>query len=115
MGMEAVAPWLRQLRADEGLTQAEAAARIGVNKKTVERWEAGKHEPPASELAVYVKALGGEVKELLRLLVGLDDQPAKSYRIKEHHLQRLEQMSDDELDALIAFAERTRRPRTSDQ
>lgn len=73
--MEAVAPWLRQLRVNEGITQAEAAARIGVNPKTIERWEAGKHEPPASELAVYVRALGGEVRDLLSRLVKLDNVP----------------------------------------
>jgi transcriptional regulator with XRE-family HTH domain len=68
--METVAPYLRQIRAAAGLTQAEAAERIGVSSKTVERWEAGKHEPPASELAAYVKALEGSVAEVMRRLIG---------------------------------------------
>ena len=68
--MEAVAPYLRQIRTAAGLTQAEAADRVGVSSKTVERWEAGKHEPPASELAAYVKALEGSVAEVIRRLVG---------------------------------------------
>lgn len=70
--MDTTAPYLRQLRLDAGLTQPEAAARIGIHPKTVERWEAGKHEPPASELAAYVRALGGDVGQALRLLIGAD-------------------------------------------
>lgn len=68
--MQAVGVYLRGLRDDRKLTQAEAAALIGVSSKTVERWEAGKHEPPASELAAYVKVLGGEVAEAVRRLLG---------------------------------------------
>jgi transcriptional regulator with XRE-family HTH domain len=75
MGMETVAPYLREIRIAAGLTQGEAADRVGVHSKTVERWEAGKHEPPASELAAYVRALGGEVDRLMRLLVGGDPAP----------------------------------------
>lgn len=70
--MHAVALYLRDIRTTAKLTQAEAADRVGVSSKTVERWEAGKHEPPASELAVYVRAIGGEVGELLRRLVDED-------------------------------------------
>jgi transcriptional regulator with XRE-family HTH domain len=68
--MQAVAAYLREIRATAKLTQGEAAERVGIHSKTVERWEAGKHEPPASELAAYVRAIGGEVGELLRRLVG---------------------------------------------
>lgn len=71
--MQAVALYLREVRNAAGLTQPQAAERVGINPKTVERWEAGKHEPPASELAVYVHKIGGDVAELLRRLVG-DDQ-----------------------------------------
>lgn len=76
--METVAPYLRALRTEAGLTQTEAAKRVGISYKTVERWEAGKHEPPASELAAYVKALGGEVTRVLRLLLDADAAPLTS-------------------------------------
>lgn len=70
--MHAVALYLREIRTTARLTQSEAADRVGIHSKTVERWEAGKHEPPASELAAYVRAIGGEVGELMRRLVGDD-------------------------------------------
>jgi transcriptional regulator with XRE-family HTH domain len=113
--MEAVAPWLRQLRVSEGLTQAEAGARVGVHSKTVERWEAGKHEPPASELAAYVRALGGEVRELLRRLVGAEDLPDLGPTAEERELlERVQHLSPAHRRALAqylqAIAEETGQP-----
>ena len=37
-----VAEWLREQRARTGKTQAAVAAEIGVEKRTIERWEAGR-------------------------------------------------------------------------
>lgn len=105
--MEAVAPYLKQIRIDAGLTQMEAAERVGIHSKTVERWEAGKHEPPASELAAYVKALGGEVDRLLRLLIGTEAGTV----ISDRHRKALEGLTDDDLDLVISIAERIKRSR----
>lgn len=70
--MEAVGLYLRGLREDKRLTQAEAAALTKIASKTVERWEGGDHEPKMTQLEAYVKALGGSVAEVVRLLVGVD-------------------------------------------
>lgn len=112
--MKAVAPYLRQIRQDAGLTQSEAADRVGIHSKTVERWEAGKHEPPASELAAYVKALGGEVGRLMRLLVG-SDEPTNEPNINPRYRTALESLTDEDLDLVIALAERLRQSRSGRQ
>lgn len=105
--MEAVAPYLKTVRLAAGLTQTEAADRVGISPKTVERWEAGKHEPPASELAVYVRAIGGEVERLLRLLVGSEE--GRPFILSDRHQKILEGLSDEDLDLVISLAERMKR------
>ena len=69
--MHAVGLYLRSLRDQRGYTQSEAAALIGVNAKTVERWEAGSHEPKLSQLEIYVKALDGSLPTVIERLVGV--------------------------------------------
>jgi transcriptional regulator with XRE-family HTH domain len=68
--MHAVGRYLRGLRDAKHLTQTEAAALIGANSKTIERWEAGSHEPKLSQLAAYVLALDGSLDEVITRLVG---------------------------------------------
>ena len=63
--MQAIGLYLRELRYTAKLTQAEAGALVGVEGKTVERWEAGRNEPPASRLASYVESLGGSLARLV--------------------------------------------------
>ena len=67
--MQAVGLYLRDLRVAADLTQAEAATRIGVSTKSIERWEAGASEPAFSTLAAYVKALHGSLERLIDLLL----------------------------------------------
>jgi transcriptional regulator with XRE-family HTH domain len=48
-----------------GLTQVEFAARIGVDRKTVERWEAGKRIPDGSSLLRLRTEFNADVNYIL--------------------------------------------------
>ncbi|NNJ12116.1 helix-turn-helix domain-containing protein [Chloroflexales bacterium ZM16-3] len=74
--MHAVGIYLRSLRDAAKLTQVEAAERVGLTAKTVERWEAGRHEPKLTELAEYVLSIGGDVGRTVALLLDTRDAPA---------------------------------------
>jgi DNA-binding transcriptional regulator YiaG len=41
---------LKAWRARVGLTQSEAAARLGVNLRTYEAWEMGRHSPSTADV-----------------------------------------------------------------
>ena len=111
--MQAVGLYLRELRDTSKLTQAEAGARIGVESKTVERWEAGKNEPPASRLTAYVESLGGSLARLVELL---SDKPvAEQFTLSERHRVVLDGLPMEDLDLVIALAERLKRSREVDQ
>src|SRR4028119_404193 len=69
MGMQAVGLYLAELRRGLRLTQKEAADLIQANPKTVERWEAGKHEPPLTTLEAYINKLGGSIDRAMALLL----------------------------------------------
>lgn len=76
--MHAVAIYLHALRQQQpGLTQQRAGALIGVDKKTVERWERGDHEPPLTRLRDYVDALGGSIDYAVDLLLDRQAQPVE--------------------------------------
>ena len=49
---------LSRLRAARGLTQEEAAAKIGVSGKTISKWERGDSTPDAELLPTISAALG---------------------------------------------------------
>ncbi len=40
-----IATWIKDSRADAGLTQAQAAKKFGVHRTTWVRWESGTHRP----------------------------------------------------------------------
>jgi DNA-binding XRE family transcriptional regulator len=114
--MQAVGLYLRSLRDEAGYTQQEAADLVGSVAKTVERWEAGKHEPKVTELSAYVKAIGGSVQKMVSLLLDMSEGEAKpTFQLSERHQAILSQMSPEELDTLIAFVEQTRQRRKGDQ
>ena len=48
----------RKRRLDLGLTQEEAARRVGVNKRAVIDWESGRFEPTVSCMPKIIKFLG---------------------------------------------------------
>lgn len=54
---------IRELRG--GLSQAEFAERIGVDRKTVVRWEAGERLPDGKSLLALMQVFGGSASYLL--------------------------------------------------
>ena len=60
---------LRPAREAAGVSTAAVAAACAVKERTVERWERGEIDIPASRLAQYARALGTTVDRLLRARV----------------------------------------------
>jgi DNA-binding XRE family transcriptional regulator len=56
---------LRRVRDDAGLTQGELAERVGLQLRTVQKWEAGKINVPMVTLYRIQRALGCRWEELL--------------------------------------------------
>lgn len=56
---------IRKLRRERDLTQAELAARLGINKQNVSRYESGRVEPRRNMLDKFATALGVSLDELL--------------------------------------------------
>jgi transcriptional regulator with XRE-family HTH domain len=54
---------LRKAREKAGLTQAQAATRWGVSKRTVEHWEKGQRLPPAERDAITRERLLASLTE----------------------------------------------------
>lgn len=53
---------LRNWRRNEGLTQADAAARLGVARRTWHQWEQGIAIPGAAHMVELVSFTGGQVQ-----------------------------------------------------
>lgn len=66
---------LRRLRLAAGLTQARLAFLMGVNRRTVMRWEQGLAEPGASEVSKLAWVLRCPEIDVLEAFVG-DKQAA---------------------------------------
>jgi transcriptional regulator with XRE-family HTH domain len=58
-------PRLRELRTARGLTQANLAGVLGVNKRTILRWEAGDQDPNLTDLRRLAVYFGVSVAELV--------------------------------------------------
>lgn len=55
---------LKQWRAENGITQTDAAAMIGVGVQAVQRWESGASMPSAGCLGEIAAIMGAEPDEL---------------------------------------------------
>lgn len=62
---------LKKLRKEKGDTQAEIAEALGVNAKTISRWESGKTELKK----VHIQALAEYFGVNIGYLLGVDDEP----------------------------------------
>lgn len=70
-------------RSEQGLTQAEVAARIGTTQSAVARMESGrgKHSPSLATLSKYAEALGCKLEvRLVRERAGTASPPSPSTR-----------------------------------
>jgi transcriptional regulator with XRE-family HTH domain len=92
--MQVVGVYLRGLREQAELTQEQAAALVGMAGKTIERWEAGKHEPHATTLKRYVKALGGSANRVVELLIGKGEEGQPEFLPTPEELELLSQFKN---------------------
>ena len=61
---------LRAWREKRGLTQVEAAAKIGCTQATLSRWEAGLHAPSPDGLRKIARAMRVSFGSLERVMAG---------------------------------------------
>lgn len=80
---------IAEARADLGITQEEAARRIGVGYRTYQKWEEGRNSPYPRNLKAASRVFGRTVEEL-------GGEPLEEYIPDQ--LDRIEQ----KLDALLA-------------
>lgn len=59
--MSALGEKLRRLRKAQGLTQGELAEKVGVDIKTIVRYETGKNSPKVETLELITKELGTKI------------------------------------------------------
>ena len=59
--MSALGEKLRRLRKAKGLTQGELAEKVGVDIKTIVRYETGKNSPKVETLELITKELGAKI------------------------------------------------------
>ncbi|MFM9603576.1 helix-turn-helix transcriptional regulator [Streptomyces turgidiscabies] len=55
---------LRETRHSRGMTQAQVAARVGVENVYVSYWENGHHAPNGVNMVLLLRALGCELEEV---------------------------------------------------
>lgn len=60
---------LRELRESRVMTQAEVAAKMGVDASAVNRFETGKHKPFPSTVRKYAAALGVDVMKVHKAVI----------------------------------------------
>ncbi|MDE5631159.1 MAG: helix-turn-helix transcriptional regulator [Bacilli bacterium] len=65
MNQEKIGKFIAELRKEKNITQEELADILGVNVRSVSRWENGKTMPDLSLLPMLAKELNIEVSELL--------------------------------------------------
>ena len=93
---------LRLARIEAGLTQAQAADRLGISAQTIRNWEAGRHEPgpsALSDLSVLYEVGSAELSEILRVIeatpepalrydrIPVDPDKLRESRIRSGHTQ----------------------------
>ena len=85
MNHKAFAAWLKQVREEAGLSQAELASQIGVQKAYISKWETAKRDlPTLPRLVRLSKALGAPLSSILVVMGYL-----KPERELEPHVMRL--------------------------
>ncbi len=70
---------LRQARQEAGLTQREAARKIGVSTLTIIHWEQGKHSPMPENAMKIAKTYGLDPGKLVSWFSGNYGWPSKEW------------------------------------
>lgn len=56
---------IRELRKAQKLSQLELAAKLGVDRSTIAKWETGAHSPRTDKLRMLARILDCSLEELL--------------------------------------------------
>lgn len=116
MTKEDIAKVLKRLRTSAGLTQKEAAERLGKKQQTIASWESGQSQPDANTLFIICSLYGTSVDEafgfkkdgttigkkdidLIEKYHSLDDSGRQ-------HVDIILQWESDRVARLLAYAER---------
>ena len=65
-----IANRLVQLRKQHGYSQEELAAKLGLSRQAVSKWESGASDPSTSNLLALARLYGVSAEELLREAAG---------------------------------------------
>ncbi len=116
MTKEDIAKVLKRLRTSAGLTQKEAAERLGKKQQTIASWESGQSQPDANTLFIICSLYGTSVDEafgfkkdgttigkkdidLIEKYHSLDDSGRQ-------HVDIILQWESDRMARLLAYAEK---------
>ena len=75
---------IRALRIDAGLSQDELAARLGVSRQSVSKWETGSATPELEKLTAMSELFGVTLDELV---YGMREAEAENAAVLETHKQ----------------------------
>lgn len=81
MDLTQIGKFIAELRKEQGLTQEQFGAKVGVTNKTVSRWETGAYLPPVDDLLSISKMFDISINEVLsgkRLTEGEYKQAAEN-------------------------------------
>jgi transcriptional regulator with XRE-family HTH domain len=119
MSVRAVGGYIQGLIDSHGdLTAAAVAERAGVKSNYIWRLKTGDiQEPSAKIIGLLVRAARGSVERAMELLLrdGATEEDGHAaattpmFQLSDRHQAVLSQMTEEELDALVAFVARTRR------
>lgn len=56
---------IKAARVNRGLTQIEAAKRLGINKSTLQKWESGKCFPNAKKISLMCELYDVKIDDLI--------------------------------------------------
>lgn len=125
MSVQAVGGYVQGLiDRQAGLTIASVSAAAGVEPNYIWRLRTGDVKKPSAEIvAGLVRAARGSIERAMGLL--LDAQAteedgrraalAVEFTLSDRHRMALERLSDEDLDLVIALAERLRQSRATDR
>lgn len=106
---ERVVERLSELRERAGLSQEDAARKVGVTHRQWQRWESGQSMPYPRNLDKVASAFGISVSDFF------DDQPLASPETRSDQLDRIEAKLDEILNLLAADAHHQELARTAEE
>lgn len=87
MNQKKIGSFLKELRNEKGITQEQAAEKLGVTQRTVSRWETGNNMPDISMLVYLAEFYDVDVREII-------DGERKSETMNEEVKETLGKVAD---------------------